>query len=138
RARLPPDPEGVRPPRAAVRGGPAPAHRRPHRRRGARQRLSGPEPLLRAVQALRGGDSGPLRVDQKTPRRDQAPGATLSPMPKSRADWVINFSFFMTLAAPWVTWLSMRLARRRSHDTHRLLQLVLLGLCTVAVLALEV
>lgn len=55
-----------------------------------------------------------------------------------RADAIACFTFAVTLAAPVVTWLSIRRAKARAFERHRRLQVGLLVVCWVAVLLLEV
>jgi len=55
-----------------------------------------------------------------------------------RLDPVATSTYVMTLAAPVATYASIRLARSRDHDRHRLIQAVLLVMCWLSVVALEV
>jgi putative membrane protein len=59
-------------------------------------------------------------------------------MANFRADWIANFTYAVTLAAPVVSWLAIRRAKARSFERHRALQVGLLTVCWVAVLLLEV
>jgi putative membrane protein len=54
-----------------------------------------------------------------------------------RLDPVATASFVVTLAAPIATYVSIRLARGREHDRHRLVQAVLVVMAWLAVLAFE-
>lgn len=54
-----------------------------------------------------------------------------------RIDAVVAATYVVTLAAPIVCYASIRLARDRRHDPHRLVQAVALATCWIAVLALE-
>jgi putative membrane protein len=56
----------------------------------------------------------------------------------TRADAFVNFTYAVTLAAPWAALLGVRLARQQRHELHRRVQLALLLVCWVAVLVLEV
>lgn len=56
---------------------------------------------------------------------------------QTRADLVVNLTYLATLLAPLVSLVSYGLARRRRYAAHRRVQLVLLGVCVLAVLALE-
>jgi len=55
-----------------------------------------------------------------------------------RLDPVVTATYVVTLAAPIAAYVSIRLARARDHDSHRLVQSVLLVMCWIAVLSLEV
>jgi len=55
----------------------------------------------------------------------------------TRADWVINFCYLVTLAAPVVCFLSVRAVRRKQYRKHYRMQTALLAVCVLAVLALE-
>ena len=55
----------------------------------------------------------------------------------TRAWFVIDLTFLVTLVAPLVVVVSLALARRRRLDAHRRLQIGLLVVCIAAVLALE-
>jgi hypothetical protein len=54
-----------------------------------------------------------------------------------RLDPVVTATYAVTLAAPIAAYVSIRLARARDHDSHRLVQAVLLVMCWLAVLSLE-
>jgi putative membrane protein len=54
-----------------------------------------------------------------------------------RIDAVVTATYVVTLAAPLACYASIRLARERRHDPHRLVQAVVLATCWIAVLALE-
>jgi putative membrane protein len=54
-----------------------------------------------------------------------------------RLDPVITASYVMTLVAPIAVYASIRLARAREHDQHRVVQAVLVVMGWLAVLALE-
>ena len=55
-----------------------------------------------------------------------------------RADAVVTATYLVTLAAPIAAYASFRHAHRGDHDRHRLMQGVLVGICWIAVLALEI
>jgi hypothetical protein len=55
-----------------------------------------------------------------------------------RLDPVATATYVVTMFAPVVTYTSIRLARVRSHDAHRLIQCVLLVMSWVSVMGLEV
>ncbi len=59
-------------------------------------------------------------------------------MTNFRADFIANFTYSVTLAAPVISWLAIRQAKAKNFKRHRALQAGLLTLCWVAVLALEV
>jgi hypothetical protein len=62
------------------------------------------------------------------------------PMFGTRADLAVDFTWCVTLLAPWVAFTSFRLAHRRSQRSqwvHRKIQLWLLAICVAAVLILE-
>jgi putative membrane protein len=54
-----------------------------------------------------------------------------------RASPIDVFVYAATLLAPLAARISFRLARNHDHDRHRRIQLSLLGLCVIAVMALE-
>jgi hypothetical protein len=54
-----------------------------------------------------------------------------------RLDPVVTASYVVTLAAPVAAYVSIRLARARDHDRHRIVQAVLVAVAWVAVLGLE-
>jgi hypothetical protein len=54
-----------------------------------------------------------------------------------RLDPVVTATYVVTLAAPIAAYASIRLARARDHDSHRLVQAVLLVMCWIAVMSLE-
>jgi hypothetical protein len=54
-----------------------------------------------------------------------------------RLDPVVTATYVVTLCAPVAAYVSIRLARLRDHERHRLVQAVLLVLCWFSVLALE-
>jgi putative membrane protein len=54
-----------------------------------------------------------------------------------RLDPVATASYVMTLVAPVAAYISIRLARARDHDRHRLVQAVLVVMAWIAVLAFE-
>ena len=54
-----------------------------------------------------------------------------------RLDPVVTATYAVTLAAPVAAYLSIRLARARELDRHRLIQAVLVTLCWISVLGLE-
>ena len=58
-------------------------------------------------------------------------------LPGTRADLFVTLVYVIQLLAPLVVMRSFRAARARMFRRHRQIQLVLLGCCTVAVLALE-
>ena len=55
----------------------------------------------------------------------------------ARFDPVVTASFAVTLTAPWIVYVAIRLVREGRHDAHRLVQSVHLVMCWLAVLALE-
>lgn len=55
----------------------------------------------------------------------------------TRAGFLVDCTFVVTLLAPLVVLSSLRLARSRRHDAHRRLQIWLLVVCVLAVLTLE-
>jgi hypothetical protein len=55
----------------------------------------------------------------------------------TRAWFLVDCTFLVTLGAPLVALLSIGLARRRRLDAHRRLQIALLVVCIAAVLVLE-
>jgi len=55
----------------------------------------------------------------------------------TRAWFLIDLTFLVTLVAPLIVLVSLALARRRRLDAHRRLQIGLLIVCIAAVLALE-
>lgn len=55
----------------------------------------------------------------------------------SRADLVVDGTYLVTMTAPWISLMSVQLARQRAYYVHRRIQLVLLAVCFLAVLALE-
>jgi putative membrane protein len=55
----------------------------------------------------------------------------------TRAWFLVDCTFLVTLAAPLVVFVSLALARRRRLDAHRRLQVGLLVVCIAAVLVLE-
>jgi hypothetical protein len=55
----------------------------------------------------------------------------------TRAGFVIDCTFAITLLAPVAALASLRLARRRRFDAHRRAQVLLLAVCVGAVLTLE-
>lgn len=55
----------------------------------------------------------------------------------TRADLVVDLTYLATLLAPIVAVASIRGARARRFEQHRRLQVALLGVCFLAVLALE-
>jgi putative membrane protein len=55
----------------------------------------------------------------------------------TRASFLIDCTFLVTLAAPLVVLVALALARRRRFDAHRRLQTGLLVVCIAAVLVLE-
>jgi putative membrane protein len=56
----------------------------------------------------------------------------------TRADPVIDLVYLVTLAAPLVAYLSLRLVRAGRQQAHRRLQTLLLTTCVLAVSALEI
>lgn len=54
-----------------------------------------------------------------------------------RLDPVVTATYVVTLAAPVAAYASIRLARARDHDAHRLVQAMLLVMCWLAVMSLE-
>lgn len=56
----------------------------------------------------------------------------------SRADLVVDLTYLSTLAAPVLTYVSARWARRGQYARHRAMQTALLITCFIAVIALEV
>src|SRR5258705_12672554 len=54
-----------------------------------------------------------------------------------RLDPVVTASYVVTLAAPIAAYASIRLARARDHDRHRVVQAVLVAMGWLAVLSLE-
>jgi len=54
-----------------------------------------------------------------------------------RLDPVVTATYIVTLAAPIVAYVSIRLARARAHDRHRLVQAVLVVMGWLAVMSLE-
>ena len=54
-----------------------------------------------------------------------------------RLDPVVTATYLVTLSAPIAAYASIRFARLRQHDRHRLVQAVLLVMCWVTVLGLE-
>jgi putative membrane protein len=54
-----------------------------------------------------------------------------------RLDPVVTAAYLVTLSAPMAAYASIRLARRRSFDRHRIVQAVLVVMGWLAVLALE-
>jgi hypothetical protein len=54
-----------------------------------------------------------------------------------RLDPVVTATYVVTLCAPVAAYVSIRLARLRDHERHRLVQAVLLVLCWFSVLAIE-
>jgi hypothetical protein len=54
-----------------------------------------------------------------------------------RLDPVATATYVVTLAAPLAAHASIRLARARDHDRHRLIQAVLVAMCWISVVALE-
>jgi putative membrane protein len=59
-------------------------------------------------------------------------------MLQSRADLIVNACFFVTLLAPVFATASIPMARQGRYESHRRIQTWLLGVCYVAVLALEI
>ena len=58
-------------------------------------------------------------------------------MPGTRADAIVNCVYLVTLMAPLVAFLSLRLVRKGQYDAHKRVQIVLLIVCVLAVGALE-
>jgi hypothetical protein len=56
----------------------------------------------------------------------------------SRADLIVDGTYLVTLSAPLMALMSIQLARARAHQVHRGIQIALLGVCLLAVAALEV
>jgi hypothetical protein len=55
-----------------------------------------------------------------------------------RIDVVVTATYLINLAAPLVSYASIRAARARTHDRHRKLQAALLVTCWITVLVIEV
>jgi putative membrane protein len=55
----------------------------------------------------------------------------------TRADYIVNFCYVVTLIAPVVSLFGVRLVRRGNYLAHKRLQIALLTLCILAVFALE-
>ena len=56
----------------------------------------------------------------------------------TRADAVVDFAYIVTVLAPLIALLSVRLVRQGRQETHKLIQTVSLSVCALAVLALEI
>ena len=56
----------------------------------------------------------------------------------TRADIVVNLAYLVTLLAPFVAFLSLRLVRKGRHEAHKRAQTGLLTVCVLAVVALEI
>jgi putative membrane protein len=54
-----------------------------------------------------------------------------------RLDPVVTAAYAVTLMAPVAAYASIRLARARDHDRHRLVQAVLVAMCWLSVLGIE-
>ncbi len=72
-----------------------------------------------------------IRIDQTAALVD------MNSLLSSRAGWVINGCYLVTLAAPVASLFSIRLVRRKEYAAHRRLQTILACVGVVAVLALE-
>src|SRR5262245_47147989 len=56
----------------------------------------------------------------------------------TRAYFIVDFAYLVTLMAPLVAFFSLRLVRKGKHDIHKPVQTLLLTLAVLAVSALEI
>jgi putative membrane protein len=56
----------------------------------------------------------------------------------TRAYFIVDFAYLVTLMAPLVAFFSLRLVRKGQHNAHKLIQTLLLTLAVLAVGALEI
>jgi hypothetical protein len=56
----------------------------------------------------------------------------------TRADFIVDFAYLITLVAPLVAFYSLLLVRRGEQEAHRRAQLILFSVCVLAVVALEI
>lgn len=57
---------------------------------------------------------------------------------QTRANWILNVCYLVTILAPFVCYWSVRIVKRNDYAKHRKVQTILLATCVAAVLLLEV